>query len=148
MFDFDPIVDVTEVKDKVPAKAGVYIGYNLTNEDNLRITYVGEAVNLRNRLHRHPKGCTHFSFEVISSGNIHEGSKETRRKKRESELIEKFAPESNINKVDNKRACNEEWVIRYNEDGGRELWKQPRLGLKEGDPGYFEPKKIKELGRA
>ena len=139
--DFDPIVKTTNYQ-KYPKKPGVYIGLNGEKGDKLNIVYVGETKNLRRRLRRHPDGASiYFSFEVM------ENDSESERKKREKELIERFAPGDNIQHADSVRGWNEEWVIRYNEDGTRELWKEPDSLAKEGDTGYFKPKKIRDLGK-
>lgn len=94
-FDFKPIISSEKVSEEVPEKPGVYIGYNETEDGELRITYVGESTNLKKRLRRHEKPCTHYSYEVIERGDIKRGNAESVRKTRESELIERFAPELN-----------------------------------------------------
>lgn len=79
------IIQSKQTDKHAPNKPGIYIGYNKTSKGNLRLTYIGEAKNLRKRLHKHPKGCTHFTWEIIEGW-------EGKRKKREKELIKKHHP--------------------------------------------------------
>lgn len=138
-FDFFPIVGVEEIK-KVPSEPGVYIGYNETKKSGeYRITYVGESGNLRQRIHQHPKGCTHFSFEEML------GRTEKQRRQREKQLIEKFRPENNI-KHHQPKSLAIEWVV-VKEDDCFKLVKQPDSLLKPEDPSYFEKEVVKRVKR-
>lgn len=136
MEDFEPFVKITTELERIPEESGVYIGFNGKVGDILRITYVGKTENLKRRLHKHGRSCTHYSFKVIS--------KEEDRRELEKRLIEIFAPESNREFVDKSRTLSEEWVIKF--DGGDwELWKRPDPVLDEDSSGYFPKKKVETL---
>ncbi len=92
----DVIFSRIQIQKFAPDEPGVYVGYNETKEGNLRVTYVGQAKNLRKRLRHHEKGCTHFSFEIINTGDIHEGTAENRMDARKKELIGRYHPHLNI----------------------------------------------------
>jgi len=94
----------------VPEKPGVYIGYNQTKYGNLRLTYVGQAQNLRKRLCRHEQPFTHFSFEIIDKNDIRKGTIQNQLDAREKELIEEYKPWLNT------KGNHEQWKREWDND--------------------------------
>jgi len=133
--DFNPIIRYIEENEKVPEKGGIYIGYNPRNEDIYRITYIGETKNLKRGIKQCPKGCTHYSYKLISD--------QTKRRDLKKELIEVFAPEGN-KLADNSRSWGEEWIIKKKDDSIN-LLRRPDSMLKEGDPNWFEKERIENI---